>query len=160
MRVGGRMKIIYLTEHIKLIYKNFHEYTIKSPLGVFKDINDAIEAYPIITENKHVIKCKYCGKYFLKLEKRDNRRVYCSEECKRYYKQDYNNQQYYQKKKKRDEFKLYSMKENKYNKEFNQDDTYWGIGNTNISGRIGEDFDNEHKKIRNEMKRLKIKSSN
>jgi len=75
------LKIIILEGGNKLVYKNKDEYTIKTAFGNFPDVNEAIKEVPSIKESKNVKKCEWCGRYFLSIGNRYNRRKTCSEEC-------------------------------------------------------------------------------
>ena len=161
------MKIIS-HKGLRIVYDN-DKYSIKTPIGVFKDINDAIEVYPILTEVDRVKECKYCGKYFLRTGVKDVRRVYCSDDC--YKKSDSERRlaDYYGKIfVKTEPFKpdhyLQKIRDHE-NRDFNkdksklfiQDDNYWGLGTGNLTGTPANSFDKEKKYIRNELKRLGIR---
>lgn len=75
------MKIAVLDGGNKLIYKNKDEYTIKTTIGNFNDVNEVIKKYPEVKNSKNVKKCEYCNKYFIVIGNRQNRRKYCSDLC-------------------------------------------------------------------------------
>ena len=43
------------------------------------------------------------------------------------------------------------------NWEYHQNDTFWGLGNSNIQGHAKNDFDYEHNIIQKELKRYGLK---
>ena len=155
------MKIIRIDD-IRIIYKDLTEYTIKTPLGVFKTVDDAIECYPQLKTHKNIKQCNYCGKYFIKVGKKNNGRKYCSEECSETYNRL--NKLEINRMWRRDKYirdKNTTILEDKQNKsrnwEFNQNDTFWGIGSSHIMEHPKEDEDIEHKTIQKEMKRLGLR---
>lgn len=158
------MKIIRINE-IRIIYKNFNEYTIKTTLGDFKDINEAIEYYPHLKEdNKNIKKCGYCGRYFIKAGRKDAARKYCSTECSDKYYRIYQNE--YNRMWKRDKWLRDSKKRiltdrdhHWTNPEYYQDDRFWGIGSSHITEHPKQDPDTEHLTIKKELKRLGLKAS-
>lgn len=159
------MKIIHYGD-IRIIMKNREEYKIKTPLGIFTDINDAITQYPILEEHKRIIKCGLCGKYFIKYGREDNSRKYCSRECykkahsiinqKNYYKRIFTGQGIF----KADQYtqKLEDHTNRDFNKDktklFIQDDNYWGLGESHLAEHKANNFYKEHEYIRKEKKRL------
>jgi hypothetical protein len=143
-----------------------NEYTIKTPLGIFKDINDAIDCYPSLKEHKNIRECGHCHRYFIKIGKENAARKYCSEECSKeansiktkenYYNKVFTGQNrfsptHYSQQLKDAENRNF---EKDLTKQFIQDDTYWGLGESGLSGHIANDEDREQKYIRNEKKRL------
>ena len=149
--------------------KDRNNYSIQSPIGVFKNINDAVEVYPYLTEHNRITQCQYCQRYFIKYGKEDNPRVYCNEECSRKAKSIQVNNYYYDKIfVKREPFRtdhytqiLKDTDNRRMDKvnpiEYIQDDNYWGLGTGNLTGTPANNFKREHKYIRNELKRLGIK---
>lgn len=75
------MKIVILLGGHKCFYKNKDEYVIKTSIGNFVDVNEVVKKYPSVKDDKHVKKCEYCGRYFIKIGNRQNRRKYCSDFC-------------------------------------------------------------------------------
>lgn len=75
------LKVIILEGGNKLVYRNKDEYTIKTSIGNFTDVNNAIEKVPVIKTSKNVKQCEWCGKYFIKIGNRSNRRKTCSNNC-------------------------------------------------------------------------------
>ena len=146
--------------------KSRKEYSIKTPIGILKNINDAIELYPHIKTHERIGRCPVCGLYFIKYGKGDNARKYCSEECSRrgnitntqknYYgklfvntepfRTDYYTQQL------KDSENRQSDKQNPL--EYHQDDNYWGLGTGNLKEHKANDFTRERKYIRNELRKL------
>ena len=162
------MKII-CHKGVRIIYKiNKEDYRIKTPIGVFNDINHAIEVYPNLKEVNRVKECKCCGKYIFDTNSNNNR-VYCSEECARKGKIEITNINYYNKIFVRPQpFKpdhyTQSLKDvenrsmDKNNPiEYMQDDNYWGLGTGNLTETPANNFKREHKYIQNELKRLGLR---
>lgn len=75
------MKVIILEGGNKLFYKNRDEYTIKTTIGNFNDVNDAIQEFPVIKESRNVKKCVWCGKYFINVGRGCNTKKTCSNHC-------------------------------------------------------------------------------
>ena len=160
------MKIIHLKE-CRIIYKE-DKYRISTPIGAFKDINDAIEVYPYLTEIKRVKKCSICNNYFFDITS-NNTRSYCTEECAKKANSELSNANYYNKIfVKTEPFKpdhyqqLIKDHENRdYRKDksklFIQDDNYWGLGTGNLTGTPANSFEKEKKYIRNELRRLGVR---
>ena len=158
------MKIIHIRE-CRIIYDK-DKYRISTPIGVFKDLNDAIEVYPHLYEAERVKKCKYCGRYFLRTGVKDVRRIYCSEECYKKSHSKINQQKYYERiftgqgifypdqylQRIRDHNNRDFQKDK--SKLFIQDDNYWGLGESNLSEHIANNFKKEQEYIKREKKRL------
>ena len=158
------MKIIHIQE-CRIIY-NEDKYRIKTPIGVFNDLNDAIQVYPYITEAERVRKCKYCGRYFLRTGVKDVRRIYCTEECYKKSHSRINQEKYYQRiftgqrifnpdhylQRIRDHDNRDFRKD--IHRQFIQDDNYWGVGESNLSEHMANNFTKEHEYVRREKKRL------
>ena len=162
---GRRMKIIHIHE-VRIIMNSRTEYKIQTPLGILTDINDAVELYPYLIEDKKVNQCPICKRYFIKYGREDNAKKYCSEECSRrgninnttenYYNRifvnpypfrtDYYTQQL------KDTENRQADKQNPL--EYHQDDTYWGLGTGNLKEHCAHDPDREKKYVRNELKKL------
>ncbi len=140
------------------------EYKVKTPIGVFFDINDALEVYPTLRNISRVKECPYCRKIFVDLSSKNNCK-YCCEECscqaninktienrneKTFVNPDiievYLTPQYFEDEKNR-----------VITNEFHQDDNYWGLGTGNLNTKPREDPEREHQYIKNELKRLKLR---
>ena len=157
------MKIIHIQE-CRIIY-NEDKYRIRTPIGIFKDINDAIEVYPYLEEAKRIKQCPICNKYFIDKATNNNMK-YCSEECLKkghsemtmanYYKRIFTGQgifypdQYLQRIRDHENRDFQKDK----HKLFIQDDNYWGLGESNLSEHIANNFEYEHEYIKREKKRL------
>ena len=162
------MKIIHVNNYLRIIQRNETEYKIKTPIGVFQDINDAIEVYPEITENNRIRQCPICQKYFIKYGKTQNNKKYCSKECSRRGKINNTQENYYNKtfvnpNPFQTDYYAQQIKDNENRQtdkqnplEYHQDDTYWGIGTGNLNTKPSNDPEREHKYIRKELKRLGI----
>ena len=149
------MKIIRIKD-IRIVMKDRTTYSIQSPIGVFKNINDAIEQYPYLTEDNKISQCPICGDYFIKYGKGDNNRVYCSKECFT----ENKNYQSKMRKRKKDVQKIHKQRIQDYrnhsmNWEFHQDDTIWGLGTGYLSKNRNEDFEKEKDIVSKELRRLK-----
>ena len=139
--------------------KDRNNYSIQSPIGIFKNINDAITQYPYIAEDKKISQCPICKEYFIKYGKEDNNRKYCSEECSgeylRIYKNIYNSAWNRDKwLRESNQTKLADKENRRRNWEYHQDDTFWGLGESNLREHPKEDFEHEHNLIRKEKQRL------
>ena len=157
------MKIIHIQE-CRIIY-NEEKIRIKTPIGVFNNINDAIEVYPYIDEAKRIKQCPICNTYFIDKATNNNMK-YCSEEC--YNKgQNINKREYYYNRIFTGQGVFYpdqylqrirDHNNRDYQKDksklFIQDDNYWGLGESNLSGHIANNFEYEHEYIKREKKRL------
>lgn len=160
------MKII-CHKGIRIVYDD-DKQTIKTPIGVFNDIKDAIDVYPILTEVKRVKQCPICGNYFLDKATNNNGK-YCSEKCIKKATSIRINGYYYDKIfVRRNPFKpdhytqsLKDVENRKIDKnnpiEYMQDDTYWGLGTGNLTGTPAHSFEKEKKYVRNELKRLGLR---
>ena len=156
------MKIIHVNNYLRIIQRNETDYKIQTPIGVFQDINDAIEVYPEITENNRIRQCPICQKYFIKYGKTQNNKKYCSKECsdkyRRIYKNEYNrmwNRDKWLRDRNNTIISDYTNRSNNY--EFHQNDTFWGLGSSHISETMNQDEETEKNTIRKELKRLGIK---
>ena len=69
------MKIIHIHD-VRIIMNSRTEYKIQTPLGILTDINDAVELYPYLTEDKKVRQCPICKQYFVKYGREDNAKQY------------------------------------------------------------------------------------
>lgn len=92
------MKLIILDNGIKIYYKNKDNYTIKTTIGNFNDVNEVIKKYPNVKESKNVKKCVWCGKYFFNVGSGSNNRKTCSKQCSLEYKRQRNRNNYHKKK--------------------------------------------------------------
>lgn len=158
------MKIILMNE-IEVIIKSMDDYLIKSPIGVFKDINDAIDNYPFLKEHKNIRKCELCGDYFIKYGKGQNKRKYCSDRCskkahsnnaiKSKYKKTFTNPEPF------DPAQCSQYLKDSTNRmkdwEFHQDDIYWGLGESTLSEHRTWSFEDESRYIQNELRRIGLK---
>lgn len=146
------------------IFYNKEGYKVKTPLGVFFDINDALEVYPTLRNISRVKECEWCGKIFVDVSKY-NKRKYCSDECS--CQANINKTTENEKKGifvNSDIVEIYLSPqyfEDERNRvitnEFQQDDNYWGLGTGNLNTKPSNDPQREHQYIQNELKRLKLK---
>ena len=155
------MKIIHI-DNIRIIMRNRTDYKIRTPIGILDDINDAIELYPNITGHQRVSRCPVCGLYFIKYGKEDNARKYCTPECAEKYNKINKKEiarMWQRDKYLRDKNKTILNDELNRSKnwEYHQNDTFWGLGNSNIQGHAKQDFDYELNLIRKELKRYRLK---
>ena len=146
------------------LFYDKEEYKVKTPIGVFFDINDALEVYPTLRNVSRVKECPYCKKIFVDLSTNNNRK-YCSDECscqadingrvERRNKQTFVNPDFV------DVYLSPQYFEDERNRvrtnEFSQDDDYWGLGTGNLNTKPNEDVNREHQYIKNELKRLKVR---
>ncbi len=139
--------------------KDRNTYSIQSPIGIFKDINDAVEVYPYLTNDKKISQCPICETYFIKYGKEDNNRKYCSKECSEEYLRIYKN--IYNSVWNRDKWlresnqvKLDDKENRSRNWEYHQNDTFWGLGESNLREHPKADFEHEHNLIKKEKQRL------
>ena len=140
-------------------------YSIQSPIGVFKNINDAIEQYPYLTEDNKISQCPICGDYFIKYGKGDNNRKYCSEECSETYRRIYLNEwsRMYQRDKWLRESKqtlLNDWMNRSLNWEFHQDDRFWGLGESHLYEHPRPDFKHEENAVKMELNRIFDRKNN
>jgi hypothetical protein len=150
---------------IEIIIKSMDDYLIKSPMGIFKDINDAIDNYPFLEEHKQIKKCKLCGKWFIKYGKENNNRKYCSDKCSKKAHSNQSKDSIYNKtftensKYNPNQFPQYLKDSDNREKywEFNQDDTYWGLGSSGLSEHKTSNFLQEQRYIKRELKRLGLR---
>ena len=154
------MKIIYLNDYIKVYYKELNEYTIKTPIGIFKTVDEALKTYPSIKEHKNIKQCK-CGKHFIRIGKENNRRKYCSDECSDKYRKIYKNEwnRMYVRDKYLREKNTTLIQDQSYqwdNPEYHQNDNFWGLGSSHLHEKRQEDETHEKNAIKAELKRLKI----
>ena len=158
------MKIITIQD-IHIYCKSQTEYRIRTPIGVFNDINEAIQNYPYITEHKNIRQCPICNQYFVKYGKGKNRQKYCSKECsKEYvkrYKQVYNSA-WNRDKWLRDKNKtlLHDIGNREKDNEFHQDDRFWGLGESGLKEHPNKDFNKEANLIKNELYKIRNKKYN
>lgn len=75
------MKIVILQGGNKLFYKNKDDYTVKTTIGNFTNVNEVIKKYPAVKDDKHIEKCVWCGKYFIKLGRGSANKKTCSDSC-------------------------------------------------------------------------------
>ena len=75
------MKMIILDGGNKLIYKNKDKYTIKTSVGNFTDVNEAVKKVPSIIGSKNVKKCVWCGRFFINVGPGSHKRKTCSKNC-------------------------------------------------------------------------------
>ena len=163
------MKIIRL-DKVRVIYNDDSQYTIKTPLGDFNDITEAIQYYPNLSDDKHIKECTMCGKYFIDFTRAVNKKT-CSKECQRKARNEYQLEYYYNKifvKPKIDSAEYCTQKIKDYNNVnpmdltrnnsgvFTEDDCYWGLGTGNLTEHPANNEDKEHKYIINEKRRLGI----
>ena len=142
--------------------RNRTDYKIRTPIGILDDINDAVELYPNITGHQRISRCPVCGLYFIKYGKEDNARKYCTPECAERYNKINKKEiarMWQRDKYLRDKNKTILNDELNRSKnwEFHQNDTFWGLGNSNIQGHAKQDFDYELNLIRKELKRYRLK---
>lgn len=159
-----KMKIIHIQE-CRIIYTK-DKYKIKTPLGIFNNINDAIKVYPYLYEAERVRQCKYCGKYFLRTGIKDVRRIYCSRECynksrsqitqDNYYKRIFTGQRIFSPDHYLQRIMDHENRDFRKDKQklFIQDDNYWGLGESNLSEHMANNFKKEQEYIKREKKRL------
>ena len=154
---GTRMKIIH-HGNIRINLKTYKEYKIKTPIGVFTDINDAVQVYPELNEIKRIKQCPQCEKYFID-NSRQNNRKYCTNKCSEEYKKIYKN--IYNSAWQRDKWlrtknnTIINDKEHRSeNWEFRQDDNFWGLGESNLHEHRNPDEEYEHNIIRKELNRI------
>ena len=164
------MKIYYI-DNIKIIWKDINSYVIKSPLGNFDDINKAVEVFPNLITDKHVVKCVWCGGYFLRFGKKNNRQKTCSKECSKLYHikkaSDRVMSQYYsQKRISKQNIKDFIKENNGLPDGFNQDDTIYGLGESNLTENVAKnketgeyDWEKELKVVQAEKRRLMNRQS-
>jgi len=84
--------------------------------------------------------CKWCGQPFIK---KHNRQMYCSEEHRRYARQE--------------QQKNYYHRTKNIFKHLRKDDKYFGLGSGGISAHANSDFCIEGGTIKKEMKRLNLR---
>ena len=84
-----------------------------------------------------VTKCRYCGSTFIKFQ---NATKYCSDKCR-----DYSTLEHTEKRVRKHRKKHRS-----------QTDSYWGLGSGYLHGTPKSDFEDEHKSIMSEYRRLKL----
>ena len=158
------MKIIKIKD-IQIIYKDFHEYTIKTPIGVFKDINDAVKCYPYLKDDgRNIKRCGYCGKYFIKAGRKDAARKYCSKKCSDAY--NTINKREINRMWTRDKYlrdKTYNIVNDylyhKQNPEYTENDTFWGLGSSHLGEHAQKDHEHEHNIIKKELRRYHLINS-
>lgn len=157
------MKTISHKGLLHILY-NKKEYKVKTPLGVFFDINDALEVYPTLRNISRVKECGLCGKIFVDLSTKNNCK-YCCDECAYQAKMDKTIEKRNEKTfVNPDIIEVYltpQYLEDERNRlltsEFQQDDSYWGLGTGNLNTKPNEDVNREHQYIKNELKRLKLR---
>ena len=154
------MKIIKI-DKIEIIYNDLDHYAIKTPLGTFRTVDDALKVFPELAEHKNIAKCSYCGKHFIKVGKANNNRKYCSDKCSEAYNKI--NKKELDRMWQRDKLlrNTYKTKmKDKYNfyenTEYNQDDTFWGVGSSHLHEHAKKDFKHEQYLVKKELKRLKL----
>ena len=155
------MKIIHIQD-IRIIMKTRTEYHIQTPLGVLKDMNDAIQLYPYLQDHNRITQCPICKKYFIKYGKEDNARKYCTPECAETYNRI--NKKEISRMWQRDKYlrdKNITILQDEHNRsknwEYHQNDIFWGLGNSNIQGKAKKDFKYEYNIIQKELRRYKLK---
>lgn len=151
-----------MNNYLRIIQRNETEYKIQTPIGVFKDINDAIEVYPEITENNRIRQCPICQKYFIKYGRKDNAKKYCSSECA----------ETYNKLNKREINRMWTRDKYLRDKnttimndkqcrsevwEFHQNDNFWGLGSSHLHEKPKSDPEHEENAIKKELKRLGLR---
>ena len=146
------------------LFYNEQGYRIKTPIGVFFDINEALEMYPNLMNINRVKECQLCGRIFVDLSTY-NKRKYCSDECS--CQANINKTTENEKKDifvNSDVIEVYlapQYLEDERNRvitnEFHQDDNYWGLGTGNLNTKPSNDMQREHQYIQNELKRLKLR---
>ena len=152
--------------NITITQKYKHCYIIETPLGNFDDINKAIEVFPNLTKDKHVIECEWCGKYFLRYGTKYNGKKTCDSTCAKLLKQHNDRcrkSEYIAIKKQVSEINLHDFIQSKgaLPDGFNQDDSFYELGESNLTQNVtkdsktGEyDWDKELKVIQKEKRRL------
>ena len=156
-----------INEHIKIYYENLDTYSIKTPLGVFNTVDDALNIYPSIKEHKNIQQCVTCGKYFVKVGRKNGPRKCCSDECSKINKKFTNRKAAYKYQKKKQKQKRDIINEHLINNGplpdgFNQIDDPKKLGNTDLTKHISKtsngeyDFDKEENIIKKELRRLGI----
>ena len=155
------MKILHIKD-ARIIMNSRTEYKIQTPLGILDNINDAVEVYPYLTEDKRVRQCPICQTYFIKYGKGDNAKKYCSKECAEQYNKI--NKREINRMWKRDKYirdrNTTLIKDTQYsnqNAEYHQNDTFWGIGSSHLHEHPKADEEHEKNAIQQEMKRLGLK---
>jgi hypothetical protein len=160
-RRGAGMKIIHIND-VRIIMNSRTEYKIQTPLGILTDINDAVELYPYLTEDKKVRQCPICKRYFVKYGREDNAKKYCSSECAETYNRI--NKREINRMWTRDKYlrdKNTTIINDKANRsevwEYHQNDNFWGLGSSHLYEKPKTDPEHEENAIKKELKRLGLR---
>lgn len=150
------MKIIKERD-VTVVIKTADDYMVKTPIGVFDDINEAIKLFPYLSDHKNIRQCPQCKKWFIKYGKGKNRQKYCSKECSKAYLKVYKN--IYNSAWNRDKWLRESNKwrisDNKNNNpEYHQNDAFWGLGESRVGAHRSNDEQKEANIIKKELKRI------
>ena len=156
------MKIIKERD-VQIFIKSADNYKVKTPTGIFEDVNDAIKVYPYLSEHKNIRKCPQCGKWFIKYGKGKNRQKYCSKKCSKEYLRIYKN--IYNSAWNRDKWLRESNKwkfkdRTNNNPEYNQNDIFWGLGESRVGSHMSDNEEKEANIIKKEIKRLYSRRKN
>ena len=156
------MKIIKERE-VSIYIKSANDYKVKTPTGVFDDINEAIIEYPYLSEHKNIRQCPQCKKWFIKYGKGKNRQKYCSKKCSKEYLRIYKN--IYNSAWNRDKWLREANKQklhdrNVINTEYNQNDDFWGLGESRLGIHRSNDEQKEINTIKKEMRRIFSRKKN
>ena len=81
-------------------------------------------------------RCEYCGSLFIKFAPATK---YCSDKCRHYANLEHT-----------------EKRVRKHRLNHSKSDKYWGLGSGYLHGKPKSSFNDEHKSIINEMKRLKL----
>ena len=131
------MKVIILENGNKVIYKNKDEYTIKTTIGNFTDVNEVIKKIPNVKNCKNVRKCEWCGRYFINVGSGSNNRKTCSKQCSSEFLKQRNRNNYHKKKifiynQNERILSEYTKNNGKYPTGFNQIDNPKKLGETKL----------------------------
>lgn len=135
------LKVIILEGGNKLYYKNKEEYTIKTTIGNFNDVNEAVKKIPVIKDSKNIKKCEWCGRFFINVGSGSNNRKTCSKHCSSEFLKQRNRDNYHKKKifnynQKERILNEYIKNNGKYPTGFNQIDHPKKLGETMLWDKI------------------------
>ena len=160
------MTVHYDIDNIHIIWKDIDSYVIETPLGNFDDINEAVKLFPNLTEDKHIVKCNWCGGYFVRFGNKYNKKKTCSKECARQsniFKTTKYNYDNYKTKKRISKSNIHDFiqQHGSLPEGFNQDDNLYGLGESNLTENVAKnkktgeyDWDKELKAVQKEKRRL------